>query len=172
MPTYAQDTRLLALNTPLGKDILLLAGFTGEETMSQLFNYELDVISTTPGINPATSWVVAVSCGLTTASTTSRSGFIWMRTRMVLLDVGRNPARRVRLGGERRREAMGGPSCYLPPTGGSAEAEHAGAGRMRIRRRCPYSPRMCDTACRCPSNGLQATRPSTLQLLTGKALSV
>src|SRR5262245_49822838 len=46
MPTYAQDTRLLSLATPLGKDVLLLAGFSGHETMSRLFSYQLDTFST------------------------------------------------------------------------------------------------------------------------------
>src|SRR5262245_18963637 len=52
MPTYKQDTRLLALDTPLGKDVLLLAGFTGSETVSQLFRYQLEAYSTSAGLNP------------------------------------------------------------------------------------------------------------------------
>jgi type VI secretion system secreted protein VgrG len=53
MPTWAQDPRLLELNTPLGKDVLLLAKFTGEEAMSRLFRYQLDTFSTKPDINPS-----------------------------------------------------------------------------------------------------------------------
>src|SRR5262249_6722186 len=41
-----------ALDTPLGKDVLLLAGFSGVETMSRLFSYHLEVFSTTAGIAP------------------------------------------------------------------------------------------------------------------------
>ena len=37
--------RLLALSTPLGEDVLLLAGFTGGESMSRLFTYSLDLLS-------------------------------------------------------------------------------------------------------------------------------
>lgn len=52
MPNYTQDTRLLNLNTPLGKDVLLLAAFSGQETMSRLFSYQLDALSTKAGIDP------------------------------------------------------------------------------------------------------------------------
>ena len=36
-----QASRLLNLKTPLGDDVLLLTGFSGEEGMSQLFRFEL-----------------------------------------------------------------------------------------------------------------------------------
>jgi type VI secretion system secreted protein VgrG len=41
---YTQDNRLISIDTPLGKDILLLQGFTGHEGVSQLFNYSLDLL--------------------------------------------------------------------------------------------------------------------------------
>lgn len=50
MVTYAQDARLLVLNTPLGKDVLLLAGFSGTEAMSRLFSYQLEMYSSKPAI--------------------------------------------------------------------------------------------------------------------------
>ena len=42
---YTQSNRLLAVNTPLGKDVLLLTAFSGEEAMSRLFVYQLDMLS-------------------------------------------------------------------------------------------------------------------------------
>lgn len=41
---YTQDNRLISIDTPLGKDILLLQGFTGREGISQLFNFSLDLL--------------------------------------------------------------------------------------------------------------------------------
>jgi type VI secretion system secreted protein VgrG len=45
MPTYTQKDRPLAVNTPLGEDALLLVGFSGEESISRLFNFHLDLIA-------------------------------------------------------------------------------------------------------------------------------
>ena len=42
---YAQTDRRIAISTPLGKDILLLRGFTGAETISELFHFDLDLLS-------------------------------------------------------------------------------------------------------------------------------
>jgi type VI secretion system secreted protein VgrG len=47
---YTQEARLIAIDTPLGKDALLLQGFTGQEGMSQLFRYQLDLLSDNPAI--------------------------------------------------------------------------------------------------------------------------
>lgn len=41
MTTYTQDGRRIAVETPLGKDKLLLNSFSGEEGISQLFSFEL-----------------------------------------------------------------------------------------------------------------------------------
>jgi type VI secretion system secreted protein VgrG len=43
--TYTQQSRLLALETPLGQDVLLLQGLTGYEGISRLFSYELDLLA-------------------------------------------------------------------------------------------------------------------------------
>ncbi|HEX6502998.1 MAG TPA: type VI secretion system tip protein TssI/VgrG [Terriglobales bacterium] len=43
--TYTQDYRLLAIDTPLGKDALLLQELTGFEGISRLFSYELDLLA-------------------------------------------------------------------------------------------------------------------------------
>ena len=45
MPTYTQDNRLIAIDTPLGKDALLLSGFHGMEGLSTPFRLELDLLS-------------------------------------------------------------------------------------------------------------------------------
>ena len=41
----AQQHRRIAITTPLGKDVLLLRGFTGSEAISQLFHFDLDLLS-------------------------------------------------------------------------------------------------------------------------------
>jgi type VI secretion system secreted protein VgrG len=42
---YTQENRLIAIDTPLGKDVLLLQGFTGHEAISRLFSFHLDLLS-------------------------------------------------------------------------------------------------------------------------------
>jgi type VI secretion system secreted protein VgrG len=42
---YSQDNRMIAIDTPLGKDELLLARFSGSEGMSRLFAFELELLS-------------------------------------------------------------------------------------------------------------------------------
>ncbi len=43
--SYSQDHRLIAVETPLGKDVLLLQEITGYEGISHLFSYELDLLA-------------------------------------------------------------------------------------------------------------------------------
>jgi type VI secretion system secreted protein VgrG len=43
--SYTQDNRLLILDTPLGKDVLLLQELTGYEGISRLFTYELNLLA-------------------------------------------------------------------------------------------------------------------------------
>ncbi|MBV9123626.1 MAG: hypothetical protein JO112_09735 [Planctomycetes bacterium] len=52
MATYTQDTHLLSVTSPLGKDVLLLTGFRGREEVSRLFSYQLDVLSENTAIDP------------------------------------------------------------------------------------------------------------------------
>jgi type VI secretion system secreted protein VgrG len=52
MVTLTQENRLLSLSTPLGEDMLLLTGFTGEEAMSRLFAFHLDLLSEDEAIAP------------------------------------------------------------------------------------------------------------------------
>src|SRR5262249_21347280 len=43
--TYTAKNRLLAVTTPLGPDSLLLTEFTGQEGISQLFRFQLDLLA-------------------------------------------------------------------------------------------------------------------------------
>jgi type VI secretion system secreted protein VgrG len=47
---YTQENRLLSVTTPLGEDVLLLRGLTGQEGLSQLFHFGLDLASENPAI--------------------------------------------------------------------------------------------------------------------------
>jgi type VI secretion system secreted protein VgrG len=42
---YTQENRLIAIDTPLGKNTLLLQGFSGHEGISRLFSFHLDLLS-------------------------------------------------------------------------------------------------------------------------------
>ena len=43
--TYTQSHRPLSVTTPLGKDKLLLVGFSGQEAISRLFSFHLDLLA-------------------------------------------------------------------------------------------------------------------------------
>ena len=45
MPKYSQANRLLSVTTPLGTDVLLLQRFSGEEAISKLFRFELELLA-------------------------------------------------------------------------------------------------------------------------------
>jgi type VI secretion system secreted protein VgrG len=45
MATYVQADRPMAVTTPLGKDALLLVGFSGQEAISQLFAFQLELLA-------------------------------------------------------------------------------------------------------------------------------
>ena len=45
MPTFTQANRVLQVTTPLGDDKLLVTGFRGNEALSNLFYYEMDLIA-------------------------------------------------------------------------------------------------------------------------------
>jgi type VI secretion system secreted protein VgrG len=51
MTLYTQAGRLISLSTPLGKDKLLLTGFTGQEAISRLFYFHLTTLSENPAID-------------------------------------------------------------------------------------------------------------------------
>lgn len=48
---YTQDNRLISITTPLGKDVLLLNGFAGNEGISRLFKFDLELLSEDPAIS-------------------------------------------------------------------------------------------------------------------------
>ncbi len=52
MPEVLQADRWLKVDTPLGADILKLAAFDGEEGLSTLFSYRLDLISEESDLDP------------------------------------------------------------------------------------------------------------------------
>src|ERR1700756_907076 len=51
MPTYTQATHRISVSTPLGDDVMLLRGFSGSEAISQLFHFDLDLLSENDSIN-------------------------------------------------------------------------------------------------------------------------
>jgi type VI secretion system secreted protein VgrG len=48
---YTQEERFIAIDTPLGKDVLLLQGFAGTEGISRLFRFDLELLSENPSIS-------------------------------------------------------------------------------------------------------------------------
>jgi type VI secretion system secreted protein VgrG len=53
MATFTQSRHLLTVSSPLGEDVLLLAGFTGTEELSRLFQFQLELLSDNDAIAPA-----------------------------------------------------------------------------------------------------------------------
>ena len=47
---FTQENRLIAIETPLGKDVLLLQGFTGHEAISRLFSFQAELLSSNNSI--------------------------------------------------------------------------------------------------------------------------
>src|SRR5687768_10356154 len=45
MAGYTQENRAMAATTPLGPDVLLLVGFSGNEGLSQLFRFHLQLMA-------------------------------------------------------------------------------------------------------------------------------
>ena len=52
MSELTQDQRLISISTPLGTDELLLTSFEGTEYISNLFEFEIEVLSSNHTINP------------------------------------------------------------------------------------------------------------------------
>ena len=51
MGAYTQEGGLFKIDTPLGKDVLLLRGFQGSEGISRLFRFQLDLLSENSAIS-------------------------------------------------------------------------------------------------------------------------
>jgi type VI secretion system secreted protein VgrG len=49
--SYTQDNRRIGVATPLGKDVLLLSSFQGEEGISRLFHFDLELLSENESID-------------------------------------------------------------------------------------------------------------------------
>ena len=49
--TYTQENRLMAIATPLGEDAVLLSALSGEEGISRLFRFDLELLSTSESID-------------------------------------------------------------------------------------------------------------------------
>ncbi len=52
MSDFTQDSRLISIDTPLGKDVLLLTSFNGVESISSPFHFKLTVLSSDLEIEP------------------------------------------------------------------------------------------------------------------------
>src|SRR5215813_10661553 len=50
MDQYTQDRSLIAVTTPLGKDVFLLTAFEGEEALSRPFSFALEMLSANASI--------------------------------------------------------------------------------------------------------------------------
>ncbi len=50
MATYSQENRIVAIETPLGTDVLLLEKVTGHESVSRMFAFHVDLLSENDGI--------------------------------------------------------------------------------------------------------------------------
>ncbi len=53
MAHFSQQPRLLSIDSPLGQDTLLLTRIEGEEALSSLFSFEIEMYSTRQSILPA-----------------------------------------------------------------------------------------------------------------------
>ncbi len=67
MLAFTQTDRLLSVDTPAGKDVLLLTAFSGHEALSRPFSYQLELFSVQEDIQPAKlvgqpiTWVIQTS---------------------------------------------------------------------------------------------------------------
>lgn len=52
MVKVTQENRFLTIDTPLGKDVLLMQALTGHEAISALFSFQLDLLSEKPFVPP------------------------------------------------------------------------------------------------------------------------
>jgi type VI secretion system secreted protein VgrG len=75
---YTQEKRLVAFDTPLGKDVLLLKSFVGREAISRPFSFSLDLLSENASISFDQIVGQRVSISLTQAAGEERyiNGFV------------------------------------------------------------------------------------------------
>lgn len=72
MSSYAQATRQLTIDTPLGSDVLLLSAVHGQESISRLFAFDLSLLSSNDAIAPADIVGKAVTVSLSTGESSFR----------------------------------------------------------------------------------------------------
>jgi type VI secretion system secreted protein VgrG len=77
MPS-TQAGQFISITTPLGDDVLLLQSFTGQEEISQLFNFRLELVSEKPPIRLESiiGQNVTVNMALSDSSTRYFNGFV------------------------------------------------------------------------------------------------
>src|SRR5262245_61944755 len=73
-----QAGQFISITTPLGDDVLLLKSFTGQEAISQLFNFQLELVSEKPPIKLESiiGQNVTVNMALSDGSTRCFNGFV------------------------------------------------------------------------------------------------
>ena len=73
-----QEGRLISIETPLGKDALLLQGFTGREGISRLFSFHLDLLSEKESIDfkKIVGQNVTIQIALAAGATRYINGFV------------------------------------------------------------------------------------------------
>jgi len=76
--TYTQENRLMAIGTPLAEDAVLLSAFSGDEGISRLFRFDLELLSVSDSIDFNAIVGQNVTVRLTLASGNDRyfNGFI------------------------------------------------------------------------------------------------
>jgi type VI secretion system secreted protein VgrG len=75
---YTQEGRLIAIETPLGKDVLLLQGCVGHEGISRLFRFDLDLLSEDSSISrdKIVGQNITIALALTDGSERFFNGFV------------------------------------------------------------------------------------------------
>src|SRR5262249_32228900 len=76
--SYTQANRTLAIESPLGEDVLLLKSFAGEEALSRLFRFKLQLLSENSSIpfEQITGQNINIRMKLTNGSERYWNGFI------------------------------------------------------------------------------------------------
>ena len=87
MGQYTQDNKPLGIETPLGKDILLLEAVRGTETLSRPFSFELDMVSEETPIDPSRIVGKEVSFRINNADNSPRWFNGWVK-RLIFLGAG------------------------------------------------------------------------------------
>jgi len=120
MPDITQEGRIIAIDTPLGADVLLLRSFTGVERMSRMFRFHLDMLSRNFNISfdDIVGKNVTITVQLADGSERYLNGHIALWSAFLLLAGVINPAARagvVMLPSSRTRPASKRVNPFLKP---------------------------------------------------------